>query len=252
MKLSKINKTIQNPEILGIFLKTRNIKSIKIYLKVKETRNLLKKSCDMVDSLLSNTDINMIVEKTSAKFNLIKYPIMWYALTRKYKPKIIVETGTSMGWSSFMILNALNHNEEDGHLYSFDLDDSESVKTNGGVGYLVPEYLKQNWTLIIGDIKKQLEPLFKKLGKIDMFIHDSEHSYEMMMYEYNLAWQYLTEKGILCSDDINHSDAFQEFIDVHKNEINRLNTFQEIIRSTDDVNLRPFVGYFFKSSSVSN
>ena len=97
MKLSKINKTIQNPEILGIFLKTGNIKSVKIYLKVKETRNLLKKSCDMVDSLLSNTNINMIVEKTSAKFNLIKYPIMWYALTRKHKPKIIVETGTSMG-----------------------------------------------------------------------------------------------------------------------------------------------------------
>lgn len=247
MKLSKINKTIQNPEILGIFLKTGNIKSVKIYLKVKETRNLLKKSCDMVDSLLSNTNINMIVEKTSAKFSLIKYPIMWYALTRKYKPKIIVETGTSMGWSSFMILNALNHNEEDGRLYSFDLDDSESVKKNGGVGYLVPDELKKDWTLIIGDTKKELEPLFQKLGKVDMFIHDSDHSYDVMMFEYNLAWSYLSKNGILGSDDINHSTAFNEFTTTHKNEIHDVTTLEEIARNYDDINLRPYFGYFIKN-----
>lgn len=247
MKLSKINKIAQNPETLGIFLKSGNMKSVKTYLKIKETRNLLKKSCDMVDSLLNNTDINTIVEKTSTKFNLIKYPIMWYALTRKYKPKIIVETGTSMGWSSFMILNALNRNEQKGRLYSFDLDDSESVKANGGVGYLVSDELKKDWTLIIGDTKKKLKPLLQKLEKIDMFIHDSEHSYDTMMFEYNLAWPHLSKNGILCSDDINHSTAFSEFTSTHKNEINNITTFEEIARTSDDTNLRPHVGYFFKN-----
>ena len=67
-----------------------------------------------------------------------------------------------MGWSSFMILSAISKNHS-GHLYSFDLDDSENVKNDGGVDYLVPEKLKENWTLIIGDTKERLEPILKKL-----------------------------------------------------------------------------------------
>ena len=41
-----------------------------------------------------------------------------------------------------MILSAISRNKI-GHLYSFDLDDSESVKNYGGVGYLVTESLKK-------------------------------------------------------------------------------------------------------------
>ena len=248
MRFSKINRIIKNPEIFGLYIKTRNKRAVKNYVLIKETRNLMLKACDLVDELLNqNKEIKDIIDFVSSELHLTKYPIAWYALIRKFDPKIIVETGTSMGWSSFMILNAFKR-EKEGHLYSFDLDDSESVKKDGGVGYLVPDYLKKNWTLIIGDTKTQLKPFLQKLGQIDMFIHDSEHSYDTMMFEYSLAWKFLKNNGILCSDDINHSKAFDEFITIHKNEIVNLNKFQEIKRSSDHENLRPWVGYFLKIS----
>lgn len=134
-----------------------------------------------------------------------------------------------------------------GHLYSFDLDISENVKKEGGVGYLVTDDLKKNWTLKIEDTKLYLEPFLKKLKFIDMFIHDSEHTYDTMMFEYNLGWAHLKNDGILCSDDINHSNAFEEFIKIHKNEIQSVNVFQEISRLSDKNNLRPYFGFFLKS-----
>ncbi len=249
MNLRKIKKIFHNPEVLSIFLKSRNLNSAKLFVKIKDDRNKMLSACNLIDSSLNNNiDINSLIEIVSQKTGLPKYPLTWYALIRKYNLETIVETGTSMGWSSFMILNALKRNGK-GNLYSFDLDDSESVKQNGGVGYLVPNNLRQNWTLVIGDTKKELEPILKKLKKIDMFIHDSEHSYEMMIFEYNLAWSYLEDEGILCSDDINHSKAFEEFTFIHKDKINHLCTFQEISRPSDNINLRPFVGYFFKKTN---
>lgn len=58
--------------------------------------------------------------------------------------------------------------------------------------------------------------------------------------------EYLQSGGILCSDDINPSIAFEEFTHLHENEIKEMYTFQEIPRPYDDRNLRPYMGYFFK------
>jgi len=246
LSIKKVSRLLRNPEVFGIFLKSKNIYEVRLHLRIKEARGKMIIASKMADSLLdAKKPIEDIIEIVSSKTGMTKYPISWYCLIRKYKPSIIVETGTSMGWSSYMILTAIKNNER-GHLYSFDLGNSENVKKEGGVGYLVVEDLKRNWTLKIQDTKKGLGALFEDLGHIDMFIHDSEHTYETMMFEYDLAWKYLQSGGILCSDDINHSTAFEEFISLHKNEINGIHTFQEIQRPYDDKNLRPYVGYFFK------
>lgn len=206
----------------------------------------MTKICDEIDHMLDkNKTIDEITEHVSKKFNFIKYPIIWYSLIRKHHLKIVVETGVSMGWSSFMILMALQR-ENSGKLYSIDVDLSKTVKQDGGVGYLVPERLKKHWTLIIGDTNKLLEPTLHKLKQLDMFIHDSEHSYQTMSYEYNLAWKFLNNNGFLCSDDINHSNAFDEFVTQHKHELTNFHTFEEIQRSFDHVNKRPMIGFLQK------
>lgn len=246
LMLSKLSTIIRNPEILLIILKTGNKKSVKQYLSIKKNRDLMIKICNEIDFMLSkNKTIDEIIEYVSKKFNFMKYPIIWYSLIRKHHLKIVVETGVSMGWSSFMILIALQR-ENSGKLYSIDIDSSETVKQDGGVGYLVPDYLKKYWNLTIGDTNKLLEPTLRELKQLDMFIHDSEHSYQTMSYEYNLAWKFLKNNRFLCSDDINHSNAFDEFVTQHKHEIENLYETEEIQRPFDDVNKRPMIGFLQK------
>jgi len=246
MKLNKIKQIMQNPETLFIFIKSRDEESVRRYLSIKQGRKKMIQACDIIDNLLEKSyEIKEIIEIASKKTGLTKYPIAWYALVRKYKPEKIIETGVSMGWSSFMTLSALKRMKK-GHLFSIDIDSGEQIKKDGGVGYLVTDDLKANWTLTIGDTKKHLGLILKKLKEIDMFVHDSDHSYEIMSFEYNLAWKYLGIGGIFCSDDINHSKAFDEFIKTHKEEIDRVNTFEEIERPSDVNHPRPYFGYLFK------
>lgn len=247
MKFNKIKKIIRNPQAIKKFIQTGDKDKSRKIVQINENRKKMLRACDLSDKLLNEKQsITEIIELVSKEVGITKYPIAWYCLIRKYKPEIIVETGTSMGWSSFMILSAISKNKT-GHLYSLDLNDSENVKNYGGVGYLVPESLKHNWTLLIGDTKKELEPLLTKLLSIDMFIHDSEHSYETMMFEYTTAWNYIKNGGILASDDINHSDAFDEFTEKYKDQISNLIKFEEIPRNTDNQFKRPCVGYLFKN-----
>lgn len=243
---SKLNTVLHDPNIISIIIKTRNKQAIKQYISIKKSRDLMITVSNEIDFLLSkNKTIGEIVEYVSKKFDFIKYPIIWYSLIRKYHLKIIVETGVSMGWSSFMILTALQR-ENSGKLFSIDIDSSETVKREGGIGYLVPNHLKKYWNLVIGDTNKLLKPTLDELKQLDMFIHDSDHSYQTMSYEYNLAWKFLNSNGFLCSDDINHSNAFDEFISQHKHEIINIYIIEEIQRSSDDVNKRPMIGFLQK------
>lgn len=144
-----------------------------------------------------------------------------YFLVRKLKPKAVVETGVAAGKSTGMILKALNDNDF-GRLYSIDLPFQwyiyenhqlhlDSLPLDKTPGYLVPHYLKKNWHLILGSTKQVLPKLLKRLGTIDIFIHDSEHTEETMMFEYNISWPIIKKKGALVSDDINFTKAFKDF-----------------------------------------
>jgi hypothetical protein len=78
-------------------------------------------------------------------------------------------------------------------------------------GWVVPTELREEWKLTIGKSEDKLPALLKDLGQIDMFIHDSEHSYENMIWEYRVVWSNLKLGGILLSDDVNFNDAFWDF-----------------------------------------
>jgi hypothetical protein len=53
--------------------------------------------------------------------------------------------------------------------------------------------------------------LLERIGRLDMFLHDSDHTYDTMMYEYITAWPYLPKHALLLSDDVKMSTAFTEF-----------------------------------------
>lgn len=137
-----------------------------------------------------------------------------YAVCRLNRPEVVVETGVAHGITSAFILQALAENGK-GHLYSIDLP----VFTPGSkkaVGIAVPERLRSRWTLTLGLSAYHLPKLLKKLRKIDLFLHDSNHSYHNQQFEYACAWKYLVNGGLLLSDDVNATDAFIEFAEGQK------------------------------------
>jgi predicted O-methyltransferase YrrM len=155
--------------------------------------------------------------------------LMLYMLVRRFRPQIVVETGVARGTSSSYILCAMKQNGV-GHLYSIDLaprtaavDDDETrrnryklpdgqVHGEHEIGDLIPENLRDRWTLIVGDAREELPILMASLsGGIDVFYHDSLHSYDHMMFEYETAWPHIHDGGLLLSDDVLWNRAFHNF-----------------------------------------
>jgi len=149
-----------------------------------------------------------------------------YFLVRKLKPGIVLETGVAAGESTGFILKAMKENKK-GQLYSIDLPfqwyiygDHElhldSLPAGKMPGYLVPENLKENWHLILGNTYDQLPKLLKVLKTIDIFLHDSEHTDKTMMFEYDTTWPFIKKGGLLLSDDVSYTKAFSTFFKMKK------------------------------------
>lgn len=152
--------------------------------------------------------------------------IALYRLVRQMKPDLVVETGVCSGYSTALILKAMEINQR-GMLYSIDYPEvlgqengnedfwdgkgSAVVPPDKSSGWLVPDSLRGRWELRLGKTQDLLAPLVKEVGSIDVFIHDSEHSYECMMFEYIVAWPALRVGGALVSDDIGWNTAFFDF-----------------------------------------
>jgi predicted O-methyltransferase YrrM len=139
-----------------------------------------------------------------------KKVLLQYIAIRAFQPKIVVETGVANGVSSSYILLALQKNGR-GTLYSVGLNDPQYLPAGKPLGWVVPELLKSRWNLLIGDSCALLPSLLAKLGTIDLFIHDSLHTYDHMLWEYRTAFPYLRPGGLLFSDDAAWNPAFSEF-----------------------------------------
>lgn len=143
-----------------------------------------------------------------------------YVTTRAARPLCAVETGVWRGISSSYLLAALAR-EDRGELHSIDLPtyeptgrtnrdgqtDRASVTAPSSVGDLVPDELRPRWHLSLGDAAELLPRLLGELGTIDLFFHDSDHSYPHMTFEFEIAWRHLRPGGWLTSDDVTWSEG---------------------------------------------
>jgi predicted O-methyltransferase YrrM len=140
-----------------------------------------------------------------------------YAVARALRPLAVAETGVCYGVTSAYLLAALEANGQ-GHLYSIDLP---PLGENGDdfVGWLVPTHLRSRWTLQRGTSARLLRPLLKGLRAIDLFIHDSLHTYRNMTEEFQAAWPALRGGGVLISDDVEGNPAFLQLMRAAKPEL---------------------------------
>lgn len=144
-----------------------------------------------------------------------------YVLTRLVKPEVVIQTGCASGWTSALFLFALHQNQK-GHFYNINLGPTKgqfgmdwTLPEDVEPGFLIPDELRNRWTLIDGDVSVHLIPLLQRISgrnqKVDIFFHDSNHTYEHMMWEYTTVWPYLDQQGFLISDDIGWNTAFMDF-----------------------------------------
>jgi predicted O-methyltransferase YrrM len=152
-----------------------------------------------------------------------------YWLVRSLKPKTIVQCGVCNGLSSAFMMLALAKNGSDGQLYAIDMPpifDSKdpawtiSGKVYGMVvpegkssGWMVPEAYHRRFHVQNGDAKVLLPKLVERLPAIDMFYHDSDHTYNHMMFEFRQAKRKLVPGGLIVADDISWNASLWDFAD---------------------------------------
>lgn len=145
-----------------------------------------------------------------------------YFLVRALRPATVVETGTANGSSSAYLLAAIDRNGT-GRLVSIDLpfeaaaggrhrplvagttigmDDVSPLPPGKTPGWMVPEELRSRWDLRLGDARVLLPALVAEMSDIGLFFHDSLHTREHMLFEFEAVWPHLATGGVLAADDI--------------------------------------------------
>lgn len=121
-----------------------------------------------------------------------------YAYILTEKPFTVVETGVANGITTNAIMKALE--STNGNLHSFDIDiRSQNVYTGPG-----------NWHFhhLTGNLERSIQNKIQEIGKVDLWIHDSNHGFMWQIFEYTLAAKFLALGGLLVSDDIDSSTAW--------------------------------------------
>ena len=165
-------------------------------------------------------DFMLVDHSGSVFFNEVSL----YVIVRALRPEIVVETGGTPGKSTAFILCAM-HRNGCGHLYTIDLPPAavhdtqlqmresyhEALPSGVSSGWAVPDELKSRHTHLLGSSREHLPTVLNQVQTIDVFLHDSDHSYENMTWEFQTAFPALGENGLLLSDDVRANDAFDDF-----------------------------------------
>jgi predicted O-methyltransferase YrrM len=152
-----------------------------------------------------------------------------YWLVRQLKPKTIVQCGVCNGLSSAFMVLALAANGAEGKLYGIDIppvfNPKEPSWTGSGQvyghtipegktsGWMVPEAYRERFEVREGDSKVLLPELVESLPTIDLFYHDSDHTYDHMMFEFRQAKRKIARGGLVVADDISWNAALWDFAD---------------------------------------
>ena len=120
--------------------------------------------------------------------------------------KSYIETGTQHGLSAFIVGETSQQLGLEMRIVSFDVSHNQYfIKSTGANYYCLSWPARRAFKKQTLNLK--IEPL--------IFFHDSDHSYENMLFEFKWAWEAL-EAAVIISDDIDGNDAFYDFCKAHK------------------------------------
>ena len=152
-----------------------------------------------------------------------------YWLVRKLNPKIIVQTGVCNGLSSAFMMLGLAKNGSQGSLHAIDLPPVFNPNEPGwtvkgkvyGVvipegktsGWIVPDAYRNRFEVWNGDAKALLPKMIDQVEAVDLFYHDSDHTYDHMMFEFREAKRKLRPGGLVVGDDVSWNASVWDFAD---------------------------------------
>ena len=134
---------------------------------------------------------------SSTKFKVLAY------LIEKNRFDLIIETGTQYGTTALFMDRYLQDNNLRCDLVTIDVEMYPSPKHSSK---LMKKYLKSPGRKNFKIFTKNLIESKRKI----LFFHDSDHTYENMMFEFRWAWNQLNVFCIV-SDDIENNSAFYDF-----------------------------------------
>lgn len=219
------------------------------YAKIEEKRTLLlpqiKEQIAYINQVSEELGLNwkeaeVYIAQFLEKFPLaLKHPVAWddsgfiflYLLARVLKPKVIIETGTNIGFSSTFIALAVKENNNNCKFYTIEprsdypreslafvecsdirkqkIDYSKLTGKCEPLGIAPPD-LKENIILKKGYSRDILPLLLEENGSVDIFFHDSDHSYRNTIWECATVLPRIKSGGYLVAHDIVLNSAFRE------------------------------------------
>lgn len=146
-----------------------------------------------------------------------------HGICTRSTPQLVVETGVANGFSTIQLLESM---PKGATLISFDVEYKSQMNVLNLVEFdnnsqqKFSQDILQKWVYVnldgktIRSRRKDITNCIEKsVGKIDLWYHDSDHSYTWQIWEYEMAWNALRIGGFLISDDIDSSMAFYDFVE---------------------------------------
>ncbi|HYG86049.1 MAG TPA: class I SAM-dependent methyltransferase [Azospirillum sp.] len=132
----------------------------------------------------------------------------YYVMTKLLRPKLVLETGTHFGYSSYCIADALQENGEDGVLYTIDLVKEHHVfqgtEHKDRVVFINGHSMEVDMGVFVGRDPRRGPagmPIF------DMLVLDADHSYSGIIGEVNRFSPHLRVGGVMLLHDSMYFDG---------------------------------------------
>jgi len=138
-----------------------------------------------------------------------------WCLVRHLRPTNVVETGVGRGVTSSLILEALGRNAH-GHLSSIDLPPILGRDLAQQRGAAIADRQRARWTLVHGSSRRKLPSLLRRLGQVDLFVHDSIHTGRNLLFEWNSVLPFMRSGGVLVADDVHRHHGLTTFATEHE------------------------------------
>jgi predicted O-methyltransferase YrrM len=226
--LKALRYLVQNPRYFSLYFLGRPARIISALTGHREARFRELRAELESDPHFGAELARRTAQHTGDTFRLLSDHYFLYALARTIRPRVILETGVFDGLFTACFLKGLEENARqdgiEGRVVSIDLPAYEPVAgsttryprrttlpTGCEPGWIIPDALRDRWTLHKGDSRELLARVAGELDTISIFFHDSLHTYDHMMFEFNEVWPRLVEGGLLLSHDVHWNHAFGDF-----------------------------------------